>query len=310
MKIHMESIKILINILKEDKIDYKKLTKFVKTKEVRGFIQHEKTFNRKTSEDTITEEIIKLKTQIDYKDKYDFYIIKNNINIIVYRLNYIEEHQELIMEYALKRIKTFIPQSIKVNSNIYLYIGGIDGGFSVYGKDVFINYIKYFNEIDELIKIISHELFHCRIIPFKNKFKVFLTRDTKKYIYEVLGKILEEGIALLIQHGIILRKNDPIGTITKEKMEKVEEEFEVLDCVLLKLKEGNIDYLELRKIDIYSIGYYIVNFIYKYYDEEILESWIFKYDYNRPIKSYIYGIRKEGLSSGFSKEIENWILES
>lgn len=305
----MESIKILINILKEDKIDYRKLTKFVKTKEVRGFIQHEKTFNRKTSEDIIIEEIIKLKTQADYKDKYDFHIIKNNINIIVYRLNYIEEHQELIMEYALNRIRTFIPQSIKVNSNIYLYIGGIDGGFSVNGKDIFINYIKYFNEIDELIKIVSHELFHCRIIPFKNKFKVFFTRDTKKYIYEILGKILEEGIALLIQHGIILGKNDPIGTITKEKMEKIEEEFEVLNCVLLKLKEGNIDYLELRKIDIYSIGYYIVNFIYKYYDEEILESWIFKYDYNMPIKSYIYGIRKEGLSSGFSKEIENWILE-
>ena len=308
MKIHMESIKILLNILEENKTDYQKLVKFTKTKEVQGFIQHEKNFNRKISEDIIIKEIIKLKTRTDYKDKYDFYIIKNNINIIKYNLNYIETHQYLIIKQALDRIKNIVSENIKINSNIYLYIGGIDGGFSIYGKNIFINYIKYFNKTDELIKILSHELFHCRIIPFKNKFRVFLFLDTKKYIYEILGKILEEGIASLIQHGTTLEKDDPIGTVTKEKIKNIEEKFQVLNSVLLKLKGGNIDYLQLGQIDIYSIGYYMVSFLYRYYGIEILKPWIFKYDYNICIESYIRKAGKEGFSSGFSKEIEEWIL--
>ena len=298
----------MLNILEEDRIDHKKLNRFTKSKEVQGFIQHERSFNRKISEKIIIKEIIKLKTRNDYRDKYDFYIIKSNINTIRSTLDYIEKYQYSIMEQALDRVRIFVSQELKINSNIYFYIGGIDGGFSVYGKDIFVNYIKYFNKIDELIKIISHELFHCRVVPFRNKFRLFLSLDTKKYVYEIFGKILEEGIALLIQHGATLEKDDPVGTITKDKMENIGEKFEVLNNVLLELKERNINSLGLQEIDIYAIGYYMVNFLHRYYGREILESWILKYDYNICVRSYIHRTKREGLSSGFSKETEEWIL--
>ncbi len=37
-------------------------------------------------------------------------------------------------------------------------------------------------------------------------------------VYEIIGKIMEEGIASLVQHGRILEVDDPTGTLTSRNL--------------------------------------------------------------------------------------------
>ncbi len=309
MKINIEGIKLLVEIIENNCINYDKLVEFTKTKAMKAFMEHERSFSRDISRGMIIKELIKLKKDNEYKDKYGFYIMKENISILKENLFYIEKNGDKIISEALINVFKLVPKGIKIQPNIYLYAGGIDGGFTVCRKDVFINYIKYFNSLEEFIKVIGHELFHCRIISLSNKFRsLFIDNVNSKYIYEILGKILEEGIACFIQHGNILEKDDPAGTLTKEKIKLIDKKFQELNSTLLKIKEGNIDYLGTETIDIYSIGYYIVSSLYSFYGKEALLPWIERYDYKKPIKSYINVSREARRESGFNEEIEGWLL--
>lgn len=309
MKIKIEGIKLLLEIIEDNSISYNRLVEFTKTKAMKVFIEHERSFDRDISRTMIIKELIELKKKEEYKDKYGFYILKENLSILKDNLLYIEENCDKIISGALENVFKIVPRDIKIQRNIYLYAGGIDGGFTVYRKDIFINYINYFNNLEEFIKVISHELFHCRNISLSNKFKnLFLDNLNSKYIYEILGKILEEGIACLIQHGEVIEKDDPVGTLTKEKIKLIDKKFEELNSVLLKIKEGNID--GLGSVDIYSIGYYMVSSLYKFYGKEAILPWVEMYDYKKPIKSYIKASREIRGESGFNVEIEKWLLNT
>lgn len=310
MKINIEGIKLLEKIFEDNYLNYDTLIKFTKSKGTKGFIDHEKSFNRDISKSKIIAELIKLEEDNEYKDIYDFYILRENVSRLKEALLYIDKNGEMIINESLSKVYNFIPKNIKIQPNIYLYAGGIDGGFTVYRKDIFINYIKYFNNLEEFTKVISHELFHCRLVSLNNKFKnLFIDNINNRHTYEILGKILEEGTACLIQHGSVLEKDDPIGTITKEKMKLIGKKFSQLNYILLGIREGNINYLEMEKLDIYSLGYYIASSLYNFYGKEILLPWIEKYDYKKPIKSYIQAMRQTGNNSGFTKEIEGWLLQ-
>lgn len=310
MKINIEGIKLLEEILEDSYIDYNKLVLFTKSKGIKGFIEHERSFGRNISKSLIIEELIKLKRDKDYKDKYGFYILRENISIFKKEILYIEENEEKIISEALDKVYKFIPKDTKIRPNIYIYVGGMDGGFTVYRKNIFINYIKYINKPQEFVKIISHELFHCRTFSLGNKFKSLFTDNfNNPYIYEVLGKIFEEGIACLIQHGNILEEDDPAGTLTKEKIRMIEKKIRDLDYLLLGIKQGDINYFRIEILDIYAIGYYMTNSLYDFYGKEALLPWIESCDYKKLIKSYIKAAKKTKKSSGFTKEIERWLLE-
>lgn len=310
MKIYSEGIKILIRIFEDDEINYEDSIEFTKTKAMKAFIKHEKSFGKNISRNIITEELIKLKIDNGYKDNYSFYILKENISLVKKEILYMEENEDKIIKGALDKVYDFIPKDIKIQSNIHLYAGGIDGGFTVSRKDIFINYIKYFNNLDEFVKVISHELFHCRLISLNNKLKnTFIDNINNKYIYEILGMILEEGIACLIQHGIILGEDDPAETLTKAKMNKIDKKLEQLNNILFEIKDGNIDHSMLKTLDIYTIGYHIASSLYGFYGREVLLPWIENYNYKEMIKSYIEVTREKGQNSGFTKEVEKWLLQ-
>ncbi|WP_312907306.1 DUF5700 domain-containing putative Zn-dependent protease [Tissierella praeacuta] len=310
MKINIEGIRLLEEILEDNCIDYNKLILFVKSEGTKGLIEHERSFNRYINKSMIVEELIKLKKYNGYKDKYDFYILKENIPMLKKEILYIKENEHKIINEALDKVYKFIPKDIKVQPNIYIYAGGIDGGFTVYRKNIFINYIKYINKPQEFVKIISHELFHCRTIPLTNRLKsLFVLSFNNRYVYEILGKILEEGIACLIQHGNILEEDDPVGTLTKEKIKKIDKKIRDLNCFLLGIKQGNINYSRTEVLDIYTIGYYIASSLYDFYGRGALLPWIDSYNYKKPIKSYIEVAKTVKTNSGFTREIEKWLLK-
>lgn len=308
VKINIDGIKALGEVLEEG-INYEKLKRLVKTKSISKFIDHERALGRKIDKYILVEEIIKLKIHKDYKDKFYLYILRENLSRLNEELENITLKEEKIINEALSKVYKILPEYINICPKIYLYGGGTDGGFSLYGKEIYINYIKYLGNIEEFIKVISHELFHCRSIPLKNKLRNYFQLNLRKrYLYEVLGKIFEEGIALLIQHGNVLRKDDPVGSITREKLSLVDLEFKKLNTLLAEIKDEDIEYINIKTIDYYTLGYYMVTFLYGYYNREILLPWMLDLDYKPLIKSFILGNREKENCIRFSKDIEIWLM--
>ena len=310
MGFQLDSIKFLASILQQDTFNKKEFNKFIKTKGTKGFLAHQKRINSKINIKSMEEELRKVVLDKDYKDIYEFYLIKQNINQINEDIKYIKKNEKQIIDQALKEVYKIIPKDISVRFNVYFYSGGIDGGFTVNRKKIFINYGKYIGLREEFIKILSHEIYHSRNIPLKNRL-IFLFKMILKgnpLTYEIVGKIMEEGIASLIQHSGKLRMDDPTGTLTKRNLILVKEEFDLLNCILLDIKYNRYDYKKISKLNIYVIGYYIISSIYNTEGVLALDDWTVNLKYKRIIKKYIEICNANRISSGFTDEILEWII--
>ena len=305
----MDSIISLSNILKQNTFNEKEFNRFIKTKGTQGFILHQKNMGNEINIETIKKELNKVIVDESYQDRYDFYLIKRNIKKIHEDIKYIKENGELIVNKALKEIYKIVPKDMKISTNIYLYIGGTDGGFTINRRKVFINYGKYIGQSEELIKILSHELYHSRHLSLKNRLILMfkMISKTNRFIYESIGKSIEEGIACLVQHGSFLKKDDPIGTLTRRNIVFIKDELDLLNNILLNIKNDQLRYKDIRKLNIYVIGYHIVRTVYNNEGVFVLDDWTVNLEYRKIMRKYVEICKKKDLISGFTKEIEEWI---
>ncbi|WP_352405112.1 DUF5700 domain-containing putative Zn-dependent protease [Sporanaerobacter acetigenes] len=310
MEIFVDGVEYILNILEDDKFDDKKLKKYLSSKEGKLFLKHEKELRRKTNSLTIEEELRKVVEDENYKDPYEFYILKDNIEEVKKNLQFIKKNEDIIFENVLKQLYKYIPESIKVDPNIVLYAGGVDGGFAIFTKNVYINFIKYIGNIDEFEKILAHEFYHARQIPIGKKVSLILKMSfySKKALYDTLGRLLEEGIASLVEHGTDFVRDDPVGTLTHREILFYKEHFNILNRALLSIKNGKPDYNLIYKINVYVLGYIISKTIYEREGTSILNKWTVDFDYKIPIKKYIEICEIEGKPSEFDIDVENWIM--
>lgn len=310
MTLHIDSIKFLANILNQNIFDEKEFNKFIRTKGTKGFLEHQKSIDSRMNIKSIKEELTKVVLDKNYKDKYEFHLIKKNINQLNDDIQYIKENEKQIITKALKEVYKIVPKDMAVKSNVYLYGGGIDGGFTINRKKIFINYGKYIGLGEEFIKILSHEIYHSRDIPMKNRL-IFLLKMVLKInplTYKIIGKAMEEGIASLVQHGGKLKIDDPTGTLTSRNLILFKEEFDPLNRILLDIKYNRHDYKKVSKLNIYVIGYHIVSIIYNTEGVLILDDWTVNLKYKRIIKKYIEVCSTKGIPSGFIEEVQEWII--
>ncbi len=306
----MDSIISLYNILKQDIFDEEEFNKFIKTKGTKGFLEHQKNMGNMLNVEEIENELRKVISNENYKDKYEFYLIREKVEKLGNDIRYIKDNEKQIIAQALHEVYKIVPRNIAVGFNICIYGGGIDGGFTINRKKVFINYGKYIGHREEFVKILIHELYHNRKFSVKSRFVFFLKTflNTNRLTYEVIGKSMEEGIACLAQHGATLKTDDPVGTLTKRNLILLKEEFDRLNDILLNIKSGKLNHKDIGTLNIYVIGYHIVSTIYNEEGVLLLDDWTLNLEYRRIIERYIEICNRNNIPSGFSKEIEEWIV--
>lgn len=310
MHFNLCGVELLIELLDKEYFDNSLFKEYIKLPQVKAFLKHEKELNRRTNKKIIKEELERVILYSDYEDPYEFYMLKRNIYSLKKSVEYIKANEREIINNALFRVYRFVPNEVPIKPNIYIIAGGCDGGFTAFMKKIYINFGKYIENIEEFEKVLAHELYHSRYLKFYKKAFLILKMSlyTEKAMYETLGRILEEGIACLIQHGLILSKDDPIGTLTSRDLVLYKEHFELLNAALLSIKEKKPDYRLIVKIDVYVIGYIIARVLYEEEGMHILNEWTFNYDYKKPVKKYIETCYKKKVTTGFMKEIEKWLL--
>ena len=310
MGLNINSIIFLANILMQESFDEKEFERFINTKGTKGFLKYQKNINSGTNAKYIQKELKRIISDDNYRDIYDFYLVKKNIERFNDDIHYIKENEEQIIDGALKEVYKIIPQDVKVSSDIYLYIGGIDGGFTIDRKKIFINYGKYIGQKEELVKILSHELYHSRFFSIKNRFIFFMKMLLKASpkTYEIIGKSIEEGIACLVQHGAMLKTDDPTGTLTKRNLAIVKEEFDRLNDILLGIKFSKINHKDIANLNIYVIGYHIISTIYNAEEALVLDDWTVNLEYGRIIDKYIEVCNENDIPSGFTDETIEWLI--
>lgn len=307
MKLDIDSIVYLEKLLSQDTFNDKLFKKFINTKGIRGFLVHEPQGNRRIRVKILRKEIQKIMEFKKYKDGYGFHNIRDNLPQLREDVQYIKEKKQDILDEAIKETYKIVPHDMSFNGNIYLYIGGDDGGFTVNREKIYINYGKYMGNIEEFIKIISHELYHSRNIDLKDRFFFFLDTlsNTNMVAHEIIAKIMEEGIACLVQQGPVLLTDDPTGTLTKRSLLFLKEEFELLNQIILKdirrIKNQN----RIENLNIYAIGYYIVTTVYNKKGVLILDDWTRNLKYRRIIQTYIEICNEYGIVSGFTHQAKN-----
>lgn len=268
MKLNLFGVEFLIQLLDKDYFDEKIFNKFVKLPQTKAFIRHEQELKRNTNKKRLKDELRKVITRDDYQDIYEFYLLKKNLSLFKDNVEYIKNNQCEVINNALDRVYKIVPLEIPINSNIYIIAGGCDGGFTIFMKKIYINMGKYIGNIEEFEKVLAHELYHGRSLKFYKKFFLLFKMSMfhEKAMFETLGRIFEEGIACLVQHGIVLSKDDPVGTLTKRNLVLSRESFHLLNKTLLTIKENRPDYKLIRLLNVYVLGYTIVRILY---EEEI-----------------------------------------
>jgi len=310
VSLDIDFLVILAELLRKNTFDHKLFNAFIETKGAKGFIDHENTMGRKVNRLDIKEEIIKVIQEDEYEDRFQFHMVKKNLDNLIEDIDYLKKNRKLIINKALERVYEIVPEEIKIHTNICLYAGGIDGGFTINRNHVFINYGKYIGQKEEFVKILSHELYHSRQIPLIYKAKFFLRTisSKKRYAYGILGKIIEEGIACLIQHGAILNKDDIIGNLTKSNLSHNKKQFEILNEILLDIRYGNFYKHKFKELNVYSIGYLIVTTVYNEWGVLILDNWTICMDFRNIIKKYNELCIENGFPCYLKPESIGWFI--
>lgn len=311
MALNIDYIIILGKIFDKNTFDEELFDEFINTAGVRGFIEHENIMGRKVDHIDIEDELRKAVKNNNYKDKYEFYRIKRNLKQLKKDIEFFKDINGLAVKLALERVYRIIPEEIKIKNNIYLYVGGVDGGFTVNRKDIFINYVNYIGQKKEFIKILSHELYHSRDITLINKIKLSIKNmsSEKRYLYGILGKAIEEGIACLIQHGAILEKDDLTGNLTRRNLFLTNEQFDILNDILMDIKFGKYSNKKINELNTYSIGYIIVSTVYNEKGPSILNDWTINLEFRRIIKAYIELCNRNKNLPSFKYEAIEWIIK-
>lgn len=310
MKIITNGMDIIIDFLKESSFDEKKFIKYIYSPQMKIFLKHEKRLNRYTDKEIVEEELKKVFSNKKYEDAYGFSTLKKNIFQLEKDIEYIKENEKKITERACKEVYKYLPKELEINPDIILYIGGLDGGFATFTKDVYINIGRYIGKLKEFEKVLAHEFYHARRISVKRKLSLFFKINfyPEKGMYSTLGRILEEGIACLVQHGTNFKIDDPIGTLTNRDMFLSKEHFKILNESMISIKNGDPDYGKIYRINVYVLGYIISKTIYENGDKSILDEWTVNFNYIKPIRRYIEICKKNKRHSGFYREIEDWLL--
>lgn len=312
MKFNIESIVVLEKLLKQNTFDEKEFNRFVRTKGIKGFLEHERSMNKYTSINDVRKEIKRITKSKEYKDRYGFHKIKDNILQLSEDIQYIKEKEKFIIDEAIEAVYKIVPRDMSIDTNIYLYVGGDDGGFTVNRNRIYINYGKYIGNVDEFIKIISHELYHSRNIQLRDRF-IFLLEtllSPNGITHEIMSKIIEEGIACLVQHGPILKADDPTGTLTQRGLLLLKGEFELLNQIILKGQDGIQNKKSMERLNIYIIGYHIITTVYNGEGVLILDDWTRKLKYRRIIETYIEICNRNSIPSGFSCEAKDILINT
>ena len=308
MLINYEALDRFSMILDRQIVYESSIISFINTKPIRSFIEHENSFHRYLNREKLLKTIKEMKVY-NKIDEYGFYKLNNNKKTYKESLKYIKLNENEILNKSIEKVYSIVPKHILMEYNINFYLGGNDGGFTINRKDIYINYLQYYENMEELIKVLSHEIFHCRPNVQQNKFKdIFNKNIDEVYLFQVLGRILEEGLATFIQHGEKLLIDDPVNTLTKEKLKDIDLKFYELNNILLGLKSRNTRLLKDKFIDVYPLGYHIICRLHKYDKIESSFSWIERYQYKETIKAYITISRENKIPSGFTEEIETWLL--
>lgn len=309
MAIITEGVELIIELLDSTYFDEKKFKKYMYSKVGKIFLNHERELRRNTSPQIIKNEMKRVINNPKYKDSYDFYKLKENLISVKEELEYIKLNEETIISSVLEQVYKFIPRWVEIRPDITLYAGGIDGGFATFTKDVYINYIKYIGNLNEFKKVLAHEFYHARKVPINKKIELFFKMNfyNGRAKYDSLGRIFEEGIACLIQHGVNLNVDDPVETLTKRDILLKKEHFAVLNHALYSIKKGTPDYNLINKINIYTLGYIISKTIYEQNSSISLDEWTINFNYKALIKRYIEICKQNGITSGFDRDIEKWL---
>lgn len=310
MAFDIDFLVALAKIFEKETFDEELFNIFIETKGAKGFIDHENTMGRKVDKLDIREELKKLIENDGYEDKYNFIKIKSNLKELRNDIEYLRRNSNIIINLALKRVYEIVPEEVKILTNICLYIGGIDGGFTINRKDVYINYGNYIGEREEFIKILSHELYHSRQVSFKYRLRFILKFILKRnrQAYSLLGKIIEEGIACLIQHGTFLNKDDPTGNLTRKNLSLSKKQFELLNDILLDIKYERPFSRKLRELNIYAIGYIIASTVYNEEGVLILDNWTLNLDFRTIIKKYMELCNRSDTMLSLSSEAAGWVI--
>lgn len=312
MKINYDGLNILLKLLSQESFDEELYNEFVNTNDFKDFIEHENNLGRKTTKESVKENLIQTMNGIVKSENvYGFDYVFKYRNEINKKINELEFNNQKFHELILNRLSRYVDLDLFNNNfSINLYGGGFDYGFSEKENICYINIALLADKLEFLDDIVAHEYYHSRIRSLSIADYDF---SKENYFKTLLYHILEEGIATLIQFEYE-KKYDGFAFIDKERFDNIDTYMKNLDLCIRECELNNnytkevvLEYFQ-DSIPNYIVGYKIGQIIFKYKGKDGLKIWNRDCDYLNTLKSYINICRNEGINSGFSNVVEDYIL--
>lgn len=307
MRLNNEMMEILIALLRKDSFDEKLFYQFSNLKQVKDLINHDKILNRKTSVDSLKNSLINaINGNNDDDQCYMFNDVRKNLDELEKIIQRINNQKKILTNNIFTEIEPYAPKEPFQDCTYYFYAGGIDGGFSEKSGEIYINIHNLLRSPDELEGILVHEFYHARKHPFEiSDFFVFdFSQDN--YLKTTFNFIFEEGIATLIQleyrkRGEKFNNNYEYMKILSDSIEDIYSKNEPPEKSMANFF-NNFDHM-------YVVGYWLAHTLYNHGGKETLNYWTLEYDYKKCLKIFIEESRKGKIKSGFSKEVEDYLLK-
>lgn len=267
MDINTDFLEMQCELLNSNELNIDLFDKFISHTAFKTFMLHEGMLKRNTTIESIKSEFKSLieKESNEFSLKLDKYkkVQKDLMDIS----NEIINDKDAYISKIIERISKYTKCTIPDETTIYLYALGNDGGFCLQGGELFINLLR---SKDDLINILSHELYHGREIETEEEFKLRVKYNSLNVENDENGELLlsqfaEEGIATLIQY-------DGNYDVSLGEVKVSLEEINSWNSLTLDERKTLLNkYIsgEMR----YKVAYSLANEVYKKGGLQAIESW-------------------------------------
>ncbi|MCK8479792.1 DUF5700 domain-containing putative Zn-dependent protease [Psychroserpens algicola] len=251
LEFDFKNVHAALELISNGKLNILSDKQFLELPGTKGMLDHDSKFNNKMSKDQYLAE---LKTANFKPDAFGINDIRKNINSIKRLVNQISSRSDYIKKLIESQISNYLPNTQLPKTTVYFVLGGNSDGYTD-GNSFYIE-LQYFNGLEGLALLISHEIYHIyqqKLNPFFLKLLNMPTASQINYVIPI--NTYMEGVASYIANPLLINNPDKYVEFNQRKykrnFKRIKESFLLFESLINYSKE--VDSSQLNSI--YNIGF-------------------------------------------------------
>jgi hypothetical protein len=208
------------------------------------------------------------------------FVQRNQIDSLI---EFLEKNESSVKQQIVQALLPYTPSSAKTDVQIHFILGGSSDGFAPNNQHFYIALHYFDTDVQGMIKMMTHELYHCIQAEFQNDQARSGLSKTASNLYDLVRMTYKEGSAVFVGGSFLGQStgkySEWYGEKFKRNIEAINDNMALFDLIAFRLINDSTEkFSTYQKFGFsgkwdsrfYFLGFLMAQAIDKYKGKEIL----------------------------------------